>query len=192
MFTTGTRDLFNPNNLQYNERTLLRPDGSPLRPDCFVVLPNNAVAVLDYKTGKPRPEHKDQFLNTLFFEIRDQVTQKQLFMWTKKSHWNIFANFAAKPINENNEKRILLLSSWVYKSCFCRHKLSLTLGKSHLGQTRSSFMKEEGYNTKQVMMESNLIIKLIIKIPIVFRGFDTLEGFHFTLGGLSIKLIELH
>ena len=31
-------NFFNPNNAQYNERTLLRPDGSPLRPDCFVCL----------------------------------------------------------------------------------------------------------------------------------------------------------
>ena len=72
--------FFNPNNLQYNERTLLRPDGSPLRPDCFVVLPNNAVAVLDYKTGKPRPEHKDQLLEyaSFFEKLGHQVTQKTI------------------------------------------------------------------------------------------------------------------
>ena len=73
-------NFFNPNNAQYNERTLLRPDGSPLRPDCFVVLPNKAVAILDYKTGKPRPEHKDQLLEyaSFFEKLGCQITQKTI------------------------------------------------------------------------------------------------------------------
>ena len=72
--------FFNPNNTQYNERTLLRPDGSPLRPDCFVVHPNKAVAILDYKTGKPRPEHKDQLLEyaSFFEKLGRQITQKTI------------------------------------------------------------------------------------------------------------------
>ena len=72
--------FFNPNNTQYNERTLLRPDGSPLRPDCFVVHPNKAVAILDYKTGKPRPEHKDQLLEyaSFFEKLGHQITQKTI------------------------------------------------------------------------------------------------------------------
>ena len=69
-----------PNNAQYNERTLLHPDGSQLRPDCFVVLPNKAVAVLDYKTGKPRPEHKDQLIEyaSFFEKLGYQITQKTI------------------------------------------------------------------------------------------------------------------
>ena len=72
--------FFNPNNVQYNERTLLRPEGSTLRPDCFVLLPNKAVALLDYKTGKPRPEHKDQLLEyaSFFEKLGHQITQKTI------------------------------------------------------------------------------------------------------------------
>ena len=72
--------FFNPNNVQYNERTLLRPKGSPLRPDSFVVLPNKAVAIIDYKTGKPRPEHKDQLLEyaSFFEKMGYQITQKTI------------------------------------------------------------------------------------------------------------------
>ena len=78
--------FFNPNNVQYNERTLLRPHGSPLRPDCFVVLPNKSVAILDYKTGKPRPEHKDQLLEYVsFFEkLGHQITQKTIIYVDQK------------------------------------------------------------------------------------------------------------
>ena len=72
--------FFNPNNTNYNERTLLRPEGSPLRPDRFVVLPNKSVSVLDYKTGKPRPEHKDQLLEyaSFFEKLGYQITQKTI------------------------------------------------------------------------------------------------------------------
>ena len=72
--------FFNPKNTQFNERTLLRPEGSPLRPDSFVVLPNKTVAILDYKTGKPRPEHKDQLVEyASFFEtLGHQITQKTI------------------------------------------------------------------------------------------------------------------
>jgi hypothetical protein len=78
--------FFNPNFTQFNERTLLQPKGSPLRPDCFVVLPNKEVAVLDYKTGIPRPEHKDQLLQyTSFFEkLGYNITQKTIVYVNKK------------------------------------------------------------------------------------------------------------
>ena len=52
--------FFNSKGIQYNERTLLSPEGISLRPDCFVLLPNKQAAILDYKTGKPRSSHKDQ------------------------------------------------------------------------------------------------------------------------------------
>lgn len=80
VYHTELENFFNSNNAQYNERTLLRPEGSPLRPDCFVVLPNKAIAVLDYKTGKPRPEHKDQLLEyaSFFEKLGHQITQKTI------------------------------------------------------------------------------------------------------------------
>ena len=52
--------FFNSKGTQYNERTLLSTEGISLRPDSFVVLPNKEAAILDYKTGKPRPAHEDQ------------------------------------------------------------------------------------------------------------------------------------
>ena len=52
--------FFNSKGTQYNERTLFSTEGISLRPDCFVVLPNKEAAILDYKTGKPRPAHEDQ------------------------------------------------------------------------------------------------------------------------------------
>ncbi len=74
------QSFFNPNNSQYNERTLLRPEGPLLRPDSFVVLPNKKVAILDYKTGKPKPEHKTQVNEyASFFEtLGYKVTQKTM------------------------------------------------------------------------------------------------------------------
>ena len=77
---TELENFFNPNYTQYNERTLLCPKGSPLRPDCFVLLPNKAVALLDYKTGKPRPEHKDQLLEyaSFFEKLGYKITQKTI------------------------------------------------------------------------------------------------------------------
>ena len=77
---TELENFFNPNYTQYNERTLLCPKGSPLRPDCFVLLPNKEVALLDYKTGKPRPEHKDQLLEyaSFFEKLGHQITQKTI------------------------------------------------------------------------------------------------------------------
>jgi ATP-dependent exoDNAse (exonuclease V) beta subunit len=72
--------FFNPNNTQYNERPLLSSDDSPLRPDCFVVLPNKDVAILDYKTGKPIPEHKYQLLQyaSFFEKLGRKITQKTI------------------------------------------------------------------------------------------------------------------
>lgn len=70
--------FFNPKTIQYNERTLLSPKESPLRPDCFVVLPKNEVALLDYKTGKPHPTHKDQLNEYASFFVKSgyQIKQK--------------------------------------------------------------------------------------------------------------------
>lgn len=73
-------NFFNPNNTQFNERSLLRPGGTTLRPDSFVLLPSKEVAVLDYKTGKPRSEHKDQILEyaSFFEKIGHPIIQKTI------------------------------------------------------------------------------------------------------------------
>ena len=73
-------NFFNPNNTQFNERSLLRPGGTTLRPDSFVLLPSREVAVLDYKTGKPRSEHKDQILEyaSFFEKIGHPIIQKTI------------------------------------------------------------------------------------------------------------------
>jgi ATP-dependent exoDNAse (exonuclease V) beta subunit len=48
---------------QLNEQEFLTPNGA-LRPDKIYVLPDRII-VLDYKTGKPKPEHEEQVLEYL-------------------------------------------------------------------------------------------------------------------------------
>lgn len=43
-----------------SEQEILMPDGQILRPDRVVIRPDKTVAILDYKTGKPRESHRDQ------------------------------------------------------------------------------------------------------------------------------------
>lgn len=43
-----------------SEQEILMPDGQILRPDRVVIRPDKSVAILDYKTGKPRESHADQ------------------------------------------------------------------------------------------------------------------------------------
>ncbi|MGX1927903.1 UvrD-helicase domain-containing protein [Flagellimonas sp. 2504JD4-2] len=45
-----------------NEQEILTTDGKSMRPDRLVIL-NNEVTIIDYKTGKPAPSHKEQILN---------------------------------------------------------------------------------------------------------------------------------
>ena len=69
------RDFFEVGAQKYHERTLFAPDGTQLRPDSFVILPNGKVSILDYKTGSPHIEHKKQlhtyakYLNEMGHEI---------------------------------------------------------------------------------------------------------------------------
>jgi len=44
------------------EQDLLLPDGVQLRPDRFVKT-KDGITVIDFKTGKPHPEHQDQLTN---------------------------------------------------------------------------------------------------------------------------------
>jgi hypothetical protein len=56
-----------------------------LRPDCFVVLPNKKVAIIDYKTGKYRPEHEHQLLEySSFFEKTGYVVCQKTLIYLDK------------------------------------------------------------------------------------------------------------
>ncbi|WP_420320756.1 UvrD-helicase domain-containing protein [Flagellimonas sp.] len=44
-----------------NEQEILIPEGKSIRPDRLVIF-NNEVTIIDYKTGKPSPSHKEQIL----------------------------------------------------------------------------------------------------------------------------------
>ncbi|MHA7832426.1 MAG: UvrD-helicase domain-containing protein [Flagellimonas sp.] len=56
------KDLFVENLQIFNEREILTTDGRSLRPDRIVIFGNEAT-IIDYKTGKPSPMHKEQIAN---------------------------------------------------------------------------------------------------------------------------------
>ena len=51
---------FDPTNTPYKERTLFTKQGELLRPDRFVITPENKVLLLDFKTGQHRNSHVNQ------------------------------------------------------------------------------------------------------------------------------------
>lgn len=61
-----------------NEREILTVDGISLRPDRLAIS-NNKVTIIDYKTGKPSPSHKEQLaqyadeLKAMDFEIKHTI-----------------------------------------------------------------------------------------------------------------------
>ncbi|MDF0714947.1 UvrD-helicase domain-containing protein [Muricauda sp. 334s03] len=56
------KDLFLDNLHILNEREILTTNGHSLRPDRIVISGNEAT-IIDYKTGKPSPKHKEQIAN---------------------------------------------------------------------------------------------------------------------------------
>jgi len=56
------KDLFLDDLHVLNEREILTTDGLSLRPDRIVISKNEAT-IIDYKTGKPSPKHKEQIAN---------------------------------------------------------------------------------------------------------------------------------
>lgn len=56
------KGLFADNLHIFNEREILTTDGRSLRPDRIVISGNEAT-IIDYKTGKPSPKHKEQIAN---------------------------------------------------------------------------------------------------------------------------------
>lgn len=53
------KDLFVDNLLILNEQEILTTDGHSLRPD-RIIIDGNQATIIDYKTGKPSPKHKEQ------------------------------------------------------------------------------------------------------------------------------------
>ncbi|MBR9855676.1 MAG: UvrD-helicase domain-containing protein [Algicola sp.] len=72
------KDLFLANLQVLNEREILTTDGRSLRPDRIVLDGGNAT-IIDYKTGKPSPKHKEQIahyadiLREMDFKIKQSI-----------------------------------------------------------------------------------------------------------------------
>lgn len=56
------KDLFLENLDILNEKEILTTDGHSLRPD-RIIIDGNKATIIDYKTGKPSPKHKEQIAN---------------------------------------------------------------------------------------------------------------------------------
>ena len=73
------QSFFNKEQLVFKEVDLLCPDGKIIRPD-RVNKVDGALQVIDFKTGKPKPEHHDQinrYKQTLV-SMGHQVTERVL------------------------------------------------------------------------------------------------------------------
>ncbi len=72
------KDLFLDNLHILNEQEILTTDGHSLRPDRIIIAGNQAT-IIDYKTGKPSPKHKEQIANytdilkAMDFEIKQSI-----------------------------------------------------------------------------------------------------------------------
>lgn len=70
-----------------NEAEIITPAGEKFRLDRVVFHPDNTVAIIDYKTGEPKPEHKKQVLQyaDLITQMGYTVTEKLLVYLEKES-----------------------------------------------------------------------------------------------------------
>lgn len=72
------KDYYSEGYQILNEREILTVDGISLRPDRLVIT-DNEVTIIDYKTGKPSPSHKEQLaqyadeLKAMDFEIKHTI-----------------------------------------------------------------------------------------------------------------------
>ncbi|NDV14736.1 AAA family ATPase [Muricauda sp. TY007] len=72
------KDLFLDNLHILNEQEILTTDGHSLRPD-RITIDGNQATIIDYKTGKPSPKHKEQIANyadilkAMDFEIKQSI-----------------------------------------------------------------------------------------------------------------------
>ncbi len=55
------KQYYSPSFEALNEQEILTTDGKSIRPDRLVIL-DNEITIIDYKTGKPSPTHKEQIL----------------------------------------------------------------------------------------------------------------------------------
>jgi superfamily I DNA/RNA helicase len=53
-------EAFAAGNKVWNEQAIIQPSAAVVKPDRIVQLPSGAVILLDYKTGAPKPQHKQQ------------------------------------------------------------------------------------------------------------------------------------
>jgi predicted Ser/Thr protein kinase len=57
------KSYFDSDNTIYNERDIISKDGSIIRPDRLVILPNNDAVIIDYKSGAADKKHELQLIN---------------------------------------------------------------------------------------------------------------------------------
>jgi ATP-dependent exoDNAse (exonuclease V) beta subunit len=55
--------FFETGNQVLNEQTIIQKEGNTIKPDRMVILKDNTVLLLDYKTGVPMPKHHEQLEN---------------------------------------------------------------------------------------------------------------------------------
>lgn len=71
-------DLFSEHRTILNEQEILTTDGKSLRPD-RIVLDGKRATIIDYKTGKASPSHKEQIANyaavlrKMDFEVKQSI-----------------------------------------------------------------------------------------------------------------------
>ena len=81
-------ELYYQHNLKiYNEREIVNEKGVSLIPDRVVVLPNNQVVIIDYKTGAKEKKHQAQVNNyaTYWIEMGYDVS-KQLLVYIEENN----------------------------------------------------------------------------------------------------------
>ncbi|MFT6442754.1 MAG: hypothetical protein ACJASM_002306, partial [Salibacteraceae bacterium] len=67
------KGLFDTPGQRYLERDMIASDGKIIRPDC-VIMGNENVILMDYKTGVPEPSHEKQILE---YKNNIEVMQKR-------------------------------------------------------------------------------------------------------------------
>ena len=71
-------NYFAEGNEILNEQTIIQKEGKTIKPDRMVLAKNKEVFLLDYKTGAPKPQHKQQLA------VYENVLVKMGFVVSKK------------------------------------------------------------------------------------------------------------
>jgi ATP-dependent exoDNAse (exonuclease V) beta subunit len=72
-------DYFADGNNVMNEQTIIRKEGTPIKPDRMVMAQDNKVYLLDYKTGSHNQKYQQQL------ESYEQAIEKMGFQVAKKA-----------------------------------------------------------------------------------------------------------